>query len=297
MAEVGSLDFAGFIDRREKTLPDEGREGGRAYAYISDKKTRRVFEALKPVEVAVSASVRLFEAYGKSELLGHAVKLGPRQFPRVHDIVVECAEALGIRTPTTYIVNNPIMNAATFGTKDQSVIMIHSGLIDHFSNEELRTVIGHECGHVHNDHVVYLTALHYLRFMASAVVRAVMAPAEIALAGWLRRAEITCDRAGLLCGKDIEVATRALTKLALGSAKLYAELNMDAFMEQYEELKDGIGRYAEIRASHPWLPKRVIALRHFADSELYRKHAGLGSGGLSMAEVDEKVHGVIKVLR
>jgi Zn-dependent protease with chaperone function len=297
MAEVGSLDFQGFVDRREKTLPDEGREGGRAYAYISDKNTRMVFEKLKPVEVAVTASVRLFEAYGKSELLGHAVKLGPKQFPRVHNIVVECADALGIRTPTTYIVNNPVMNAATFGTKHESVIMIHSGLIDHFSEEELRTVIGHECGHVHNNHVVYLTALHYLRFMASAVVRAVMAPAEIALAGWLRRAEITCDRAGLLCGKNLEVATRALTKLALGSAKLYSELNMDAFMDQYEELKDGIGRYAEMRASHPWLPKRVIALRHFAESELYRKHVGLGSQGLSMTEVDEKVHGVIKVFR
>jgi len=70
---------------------------------------------------------------------------------------------------------------------------------------------------------------------------------------------------------------------------------MEAFIEQYEEMKDGLGKYAEARATHPWVPKRVIALRHFAESEIYRKHAKLGDGGLSIDEVDEKVHSVIKV--
>jgi Zn-dependent protease with chaperone function len=142
---------------------------------------------------------------------------------------------------------------------------------------------------------VYLTALHYLRFIASAFTRWLMAPAEMALMSWLRRAEITCDRAGLICCKDLGVSTRALTKLSLGSSKLYDELNMEAFIDQYDEMKDSIGKYSEIRASHPVLPKRVIALRHFAESELYRKYANTGDGGLTMQEVDEKVHSVIKV--
>ncbi len=38
------------------------------------------------------------------------------------------------------------------------------------------------------------------------------------------------------------------------------------------------------------------ALQAFAESELYRAHAGLGAGGLSMDQVDEKVHDVIKVV-
>lgn len=295
MADVGALDFRGFVEHRAQAMPDEGRGGGRGYAYVSDRHTRRVFDRLKPVELAVASAVRLFEAYGKSELLGHAVKVGPRQFPRVHQLATNCANELGIAPPTVYIVNSPVMNAATFGTTEASVIMIHSALVDHFTDEELLSVIGHECGHIHNNHVVYLTALHYVRVMAGALIRPALAPAELALKGWLRRAEITCDRAGLLCAKDLDVSTRALTKLALGSAKLYDQLNMDAFIEQYEELKDGIGKYAEARATHPWLPKRVIALRHFAESALYRKHAKVGDDGLTMEEVDDKVHGVIKV--
>ena len=54
-------------------------------------------------------------------------------------------------------------------------------------------------------------------------------------------------------------------------------------------------RCAEHGASHPFLPKRVLALRHFAESELYRKHANVGGGGLSMDEVDKRVLDVVNV--
>jgi Zn-dependent protease with chaperone function len=172
--------------------------------------------------------------------------------------------------------------------------MIHSALVDHYSDDELLTVIGHECGHIHNSHVVYLTALHYLTRMASVFVRWVVEPAIIALRAWSRRAEITCDRAGMLCSKDEMTAQRALTKLALGSKKLYSEFNIEAFLEQYEEGKEGIGKYMEVFATHPWLPKRVLAMRVFAESELFRKAAKLGAGGLSMQEVDDRVSALLK---
>jgi Zn-dependent protease with chaperone function len=142
---------------------------------------------------------------------------------------------------------------------------------------------------------VYLTALHYLTRMASVFVQWIVGPAMLALSGWSRRAEITCDRAGLLCTKRLDVATRSFAKLALGSTKLYDELNIEAFVAQHDEGKGGIGRFAELNANHPWLPKRVLALRAFAESELYRKHAGIGAGGLAMDEVDQKVHEIIKV--
>ncbi|UQA62486.1 M48 family metallopeptidase [Polyangium aurulentum] len=296
MAQVGTLDFKGFVEGRKGQRAGGADGGGHAYAYVSDRNTRLAFEKMKPVELAVSASVRFFKSVGKAELLGHAVKVGPNQFPRVHSLASHCAGTLGIATPTLYIVNSPHLNAATYGTNDDSFILVHSALVDHFTDEELINVIGHECGHIHNSHVVYLTAMHYLARMAGLFVRWAVAPALVALNGWSRRAEVTCDRAGLLCCKSLDVSTRTLAKLALGSTKLYSELNMDAFLEQYEESKDSVGRYSELFASHPWLPKRVMALRTFAESELYRKHTSAGEGGLSMEQVDEKVHDIIKVL-
>ncbi len=49
--------------------------------------------------------------------------------------------------------------------------------------------------------------------------------------------------------------------------------------------------------SHPYLPKRVLALRKFAESSLYRKHAGLGTDGTTMNDVDKQVFELIRVVR
>ena len=297
MATVGNLDFKSYVGakRAKRAVEDNGRGDEHAYAYISDRNTRKAFATAKPVELAVAAGVRILRKVGKNELLGTSVRVGPEQFPRVHKITQECAETLGIAAPTVYIRNNPTLNAYTFGTNEDSFIMVNSALIDHFDDDELKSVIGHECGHVHNDHVVYLTAMHYLRTVLGVLMPWFGAPAMLALSSWSRRAEITCDRAGALCAGSIDHSTRALAKLALGSTKLYEQFNMDAFLEQYEEGQEGVGKFTEVTASHPWLPKRVMALRVFAESELYRKHVGL-DGGLSMDDTDEKVHSVIKVL-
>jgi Zn-dependent protease with chaperone function len=298
MARIESLDFEKFVSDRKQGQPGVADgDDAHAYAYSWDRKTRLAFETMKPIELAVAAGVRVFKHIGKAELLGHAVKVGPRQFPRVHALAERCASTLGIATPTLYVVNNPQMNAATYGTNDDSFVMVHSALIDHFTDEELMSVIGHECGHIHNGHVVYLTALHYLTRMANALVRFAGLPAFFALRAWSRRAEITCDRAAALCAGDLDVALRALTKLALGSQKLYQDLNIEAFLEQHEEAQGSVGRFLEVFATHPWLPKRVMALRTFGDSALFKKHVGQsGDDGLSMTEVDERVHQIIKVV-
>lgn len=295
MADFPELDFKSWVDARRSSHLGGGPETeGHAYAYNLDQSTRAAFARMTAVELAVTSSVRMFKQVWRSELLGNAVKVSDRQFPRLQRIARECADTLHIPTPQLYIVANSSLNAATYGTHDESFIMVHSALIDHYTDEELRMVIGHECGHIHNKHVVYLTALHYLTQMAGIFVKWAVQPALLALNAWSRRAEITCDRAGMLCSRDLDVSTKAMTKLVLGSRKLYEEFNMDAFLEQYEEGKDGVGKYMEVFASHPWLPKRVLAMRVFAESALYREAAKLGPGGLTMAEVDEKVRLLLK---
>jgi Zn-dependent protease with chaperone function len=297
MAQTPSLDFQAFVERKRHERITTGglaESTGHEYAYVSDKQTRAAFERAKPVEMAVAATVRMWKQVLRNQLLGSAVKVSDRQFPRIQRITQHCADTLHIATPHVYIVNEPHLNAATYGTNDEAFIMVHSALVDHYSDEELLTVIGHECGHIHNSHVVYLTALHVLTRVAGAIVQWALQPATVALLAWSRRAEITCDRAGMLCSKSTDVSGRALTKLALGSRKLYEEFNLDAFLEQYDEGKEGLGKYMEAFASHPYLPKRVLAMRVFGESALYRKAAGLGDSGLSMPEVDDRVRALLK---
>lgn len=302
MADFPNLDFETYVRERRQAQRDAADSDGtadevdaaHAYAYGSDRRTRAAFARAKPVELAVQSSVRLFKQAWKNQLLGQAVRVSGRQFGSLFAIAKRCAGELQIPTPDVYVVNSPTLNAATYGTEDESFIVVHSALIDHYSDEELAAVIGHECGHIHNGHVVYITALHYLTHMAGVFVRWIVQPALVALRSWSRRAEITCDRAAMLCTKDLALSERAIAKLAIGSKRLYDEFDLEAFLAQHDEGSKGVGRYMEVFASHPWLPKRVLAMREFAKTELYRRAAGLGEGGTTMQEADEKVRALLK---
>jgi Zn-dependent protease with chaperone function len=295
MAQAPQLDFEAFVARRRAERAGGGAETtGHEYTYTFDRQSRVAFENTKPVALAVEASVRLFKHIGKHQLLGNAVRVSDRQFPRIHRITKTACDTLQIAMPQVFVVNSPTFNAGTLGTNDDSFIMVHSALLEQYSDEELLTVIGHECGHIHNSHVAYLTALHYLTYMAGMFVPWILQPALVALRTWSRRAEVTCDRAGMLVSRDQQAAERAITKLAVGSRKLYEEFNLDAFLEQHEESNQGIGKYMEVFATHPWLPKRVLAMRVFGDSQLFHAAAGRGEPGLSMSEVDSRVAGLLK---
>jgi Zn-dependent protease with chaperone function len=130
--------------------------------------------------------------------------------------------------------------------------------------------------------------------MAGMFLPWVLQPALVALRTWSRRAEVTSDRAAMLVVRDRNVVERAITKAAVGSPKLYESFNVDAFVEQYRAGNHGIGKYMEMFASHPWLPKRVLAMRVFGDSRLYRDSLGESGGGLDMTDVDRRVAAILK---
>jgi Zn-dependent protease with chaperone function len=292
------IDFAAYVARRRQASPGGPGEG---YAYVGDLRVRRALQTVRPVELAVAHTVKLAQSFLNSELLGGAVKVGPQQFPRLHEIAGACAARLGISRPTVYIVPRiDAINAATYGTEDDAFIMVHSATLDYFDDAELTFIIGHECGHIQNNHVVYLTTLHMLTQMAHALLGVVLAPlvypATLALQSWARAGEITCDRAGLLCCRDLRVGMRAFVKLALGNKRLFDELNFDAYFDQLREGKQaGVGRLGELGRSHPYLPKRVEALRIFSESALYRGALG-EAGGLGREELERQTVDLVKVV-
>ena len=290
------LDFHKYIAYRRGVI-EKRREEGSAYAYSGEQRVAKTMTLAKPVRLAVEATVRLWQGIKRAELLGSSVKVTEQQFPRVWQLAMKCARTLGISPPPVYVAPDiGALNAHTLGTDEDAYVVLNGALIDHLSDEELAFVIGHECGHIHAGHVVFSTALHYLTVAASFYVRWIVQPAILALRAWSRRAEITCDRAGLLCVKDLDVAIAATVKLALGSQKLYKDLDMNEYMKQLDEGKKSAGRFLELFRSHPYVPKRIEALRIFAQTELYRRHAGLGQDGIPTHEADLQVSRLISVL-
>ncbi len=291
---TATYDFAAYVADKKKADQAVDPHG---YAYSGDLRVLETMKALGPIELAVASVVRLWKSLMKNELLGSAVKVTPAQFPRIDAIGRDCAKMLGIDPPQIYVVQSlGSLNAMTYGTNEDAYVLLHSAVVDHMDDVELRFIVGHECGHIQNNHVVYSTALHYLTNVAGVLVRGIGTPAILALKAWSRRAELTCDRAGLLCCRDLGAATRALVKFAVGSQKLYEQVDVEEYLKQLAEGKDGVGKFAELFRTHPYLPKRVQALRWFGDSEPYRRLAGMGEGGTSKEDLDAKVGELVSVV-
>jgi Zn-dependent protease with chaperone function len=302
------LSFPRYVAARKGAADARAREGS-AYAYGGDLKVRATLDRVRPVTLAVEAAVRLWQTIEKSRMLGTAVKVTPKQFPKVWKLAETCADTLRIPVPTLYVSPNiGSLNAHTFGTAEDPYVVINAALIDHLTDAELLDVIGHECGHIQNNHVVYMTTLHFLKHAANAFLRWSVKPAVLALNAWARRAEITCDRAGLLCTRDVDVSIACLVKLALGSKKLYSEINVDEYLAQMAEVNETVGRVDELSRTHPYLPKRVAALKLFAETAYFKgvvtspggktgTEPGAQPPGTTKDECDAKVAELLTVMR
>lgn len=294
------FDFQRFVDQQKSPgQPGEGGEqpqSGRFadYAFSGDLRVLRQLDRLPPVRMVAESTVRFWKTMQRNELLGHSVKVTRRQFPELYDTTAECARRLGIGMPTVYVTQSPEINASTFGTDDEAFIVLNSALVDMFEPDELHFVIGHECGHLHNNHVVYHTAANSLARGLGVFVKWAAAPASLALSAWSRRGEITCDRAGLVCCQSETAAINAMLKLAVGSQKLFEKIELEEYLQQAESIKEGFGRFQEYFRSHPYLPKRIRALQLFAQSSYY-KHLIHERGGRPLDEIDREVEAIVQV--
>ncbi len=78
-----------------------------------------------------------------------------------------------------------------------------------------------------------------------------------------RACEYTCDRYGLVAAGDLEQSARGLAVLAAGG-KCARQLSLAAFEEQRLESGSFWMSVLELVSSHPFLCKRVAALREYA---------------------------------
>lgn len=290
------FDFQRYVDRQKSKLgtPTQSDDFG-DYAFSGDVRLLRKLDRAKPVKVVAAAAVRFWKSAMKNKLLGEGVKLNQRQFPEVYASVVDCSHRLGISIPTVYISQAYGLNAGTYGTDEEAFIVIGSELLGLLEPEELQYVIGHECGHLQNNHVIYRTAVSFLSQGVGTYLKWAVIPATVALNGWSRRAEITCDRAGLVCCQDEMAATQAMLKLVTGSKELAARVDVEDYLNQLDGIKEGMGRFSEMLATHPYLPKRIQALRLFAQSSYYATLTG-ERGGRPLDEIDREVEELIQIM-
>ena len=83
-AENRMFDFQEYVTVRKDPSRKRTPRGFGAYAYAGDVRVLNTLSYARPVRLVAEATVRAFRAWYKSDLLGGAVKVSPRQFPHVH---------------------------------------------------------------------------------------------------------------------------------------------------------------------------------------------------------------------
>jgi len=252
----------------------------RAYEHPADRAAMAALRKIPGFDLLLSKVVSFIgERTLRMTYLGGAIRVSENQLGNVNKIYEECLAILDIKDrPELYVSQTPLVNAGAVGV-DRPFIVINSGSTDIFNEDELRFVLGHELGHILSKHVLYKTMLALMMNLSLTQIGIPIAPLAIygviaALREWDRRSEMSCDRAGLLCTQDSQVAFRALMKTAGGDHGNH--LNIDEFHKQiadYQKAGDAFDSVVKLMnllgRTHPVPVMRAADLQKWLDSGSY----------------------------
>src|SRR3954452_1357864 len=265
------------------TLPEDQRLiaiSPRAFEHPADRAATAALHAVPMLDTVVRRLIELgYERSLRQSYLAASVRLGEDQLP---DVWADYRAALArLDLPDVYdlyITQFPLANAAAIGS-GKPMIVVTSQLVELLDEIELRTVLGHEAGHVLADHVLYRTALLIILALGQSgplpsIAGLPLLGVKLALLEWFRAAELSADRAATLVTRDPMATCRTLMVLAGGATS--RRLNLDAFIRQaaaYEDWDSGFDRFRrlprELGQTHPVPVRRVRELMHWVRSGEY----------------------------
>ncbi len=253
----------------------------RAYEHPADRGALATLRTVPEFAAMLKVVSGAFTERGERLLsLSSSIRVGPKQYPRINELRLDCASILDVDpVPEMFVTRDPVANAMTIGL-DAPFIVLTTGLVELLDTASLRWAIGHEMGHALSGHALYRTMLLRLLRMMSGMswlpvgywgLRAIVA----ALMEWYRKAELSADRAGLLCGQDPKAALQAHVLLA--GANGPGDVDTAEFLNQATEYEaDGDVRDSVLKLlntldlTHPLAVVRAAELQRWAAGEEYR---------------------------
>lgn len=231
-----------------------------------------------------------YEALVNGENLASQILLSDKQLPKIYNRVKRICDKLGIKPyPQVYLYMSPYPNAWTYGDTDVSITLT-SALFEYLEDDEIDSVIAHECGHILCHHVLYNTVANFVYTGITGIMSDLATPLRLAIGYWDRKSELSADRvAALLCGADTVVRTQL--RLAGGPKSLTKSVDIEMFAqqaEQYEELLRSsrvdnlMQKFAVRNDSHPFCAVRVNEVLKWSKSPEFEivKSLMLGSAGI-----------------
>lgn len=219
------------------------------------------------------------------EGMGNYFEVTEKSFPRIDHLRKIAADRLSIDFEfPIFIKRDWNYNAYTTGSK-YPIMVLHSSIVEDFTDEELLFIIGHEMGHRKSKHTIFhfmagniLQLARTFGYLGELTLQAFV----ISLKEWQRKSELTADRAGYIANQNKEAAITALFKL-MGVPVNYQDkekfnIRLDDALIQaqshFDFLDDSMYKkfiYALLtsKIDHPWTIERIDEINKWEGIERY----------------------------
>lgn len=231
-----------------------------------------------------------FERLYHGMLMAQNVRLSKTQLPSIYNLLPPVCEKFGIDEPEFYLEMNPMPNAFTFGDKIRFLV-VTSGLLDMIKSEdELRSILAHECGHIVCRHSFYNALINALLMVQNQVniLGNLFGPLVLALMYWSRRSELSADRASVVYWGGADIPIKAMLRIAGGSSALTKDINVEEYAKQaqeYEGLRSEktwdkiLQGWAVMQNAHPFNAVRISEMRKWECGDTFRLLMNAMKGG------------------
>jgi uncharacterized tellurite resistance protein B-like protein len=176
--------------------------------------------------------------------------------------------------------------------KGRVIMGITSSCVENLEPLELVSVVGHELGHVIFDHHRIGNVIQYQQDMR-------ISPADaMRMYAWMRYAELSADRVGLLCCDNFDACLSAEFKLVSGLVDPKHIGDLREIAKQFTTLSKEKIEESELDwlATHPYAPLRIRALHLFWQSSTYAKLHGRRGGEISETEMEKEIETMMALM-
>ncbi len=183
-------------------------------------------------------------------LKGNGVKITEQQFPHIYQTALKLSKDMGMaQLPDLYLLQSGgVLNAFATRFLGRDFVVIYSDVLElayEQGEEAVNFILCHELAHIQQKHLskrALLIPSTMVPFLGTAYSRA---------------CEYTCD---MIAGYHVPKGSVAGLMVLSSGKRLYAHVNVDAYIRQAQTETGFWVWFAEINSTHPNLPKRIARM-------------------------------------
>lgn len=268
-----------FINDKREVLP---------YAYPCSNYVEKILSN-SIVCMALQSIIDKYYCKQVDQILAAGQVVTPVSFPYLNKIIDECSKKLLIDKSPMVVVSPKLkgINALTVGSDKNPIILLSRKTVMKLHEGELKFLLGHEYGHVLQQNMVCHTVkglLGNLKNTSEIVGDMLSDMIDVPLNQWYRCSEITADRVGLICCRNIDYVRELLSKVG-----------GDLEVASGKKTNNAIEELLELSYTHPMMVKRLLAMEEFDKSDVFKAFcSGKKIDNLSLESLNEKVQMIMR---